>query len=129
MFSKSPVITENISFSRHAMECASSAKNILSDNLSMHISVSRLSRKVGLNSKTLQDCFKHLYGLSIFVYGQNLRLENGKKLLRETDLTIQAIAEECGYREQSNFGAAFSKKYGIGPGQWRKENTIYIIDP
>ena len=129
MFSKSLITNENISFSRHAIKCTSSAKDILSANLSTHISVSRLARKVGLNCKTLGDCFKHLYGSSIFVYGQNLRLENGKKLLRETDLTIQAIAEECGYREQSNFGAAFSKKYGVGPGQWRKLNVLHIVNP
>ncbi len=127
MFAKSLITNENISFSRHAMECTLSAKDILEANLSTHISVSKLARKVGLNSKTLGDCFKHVYGSSIFVYGQHLRLENGKKLLRETDLTIQAIAEECGYREQSNFSTAFNKKYGIGPGQWRKENIIFAV--
>ncbi len=129
MFSKSPVTKKNISFTRHAVECTLNAKNILEANLSTHISVSKLARKVGLNSKTLQDCFKHVYGSSIFLYGQHLRLENGKKLLRESDLTIQAIAEECGYREQSNFSTAFNKKYGAGPGQWRKENVIFAVFP
>ncbi|HSZ31778.1 MAG TPA: AraC family transcriptional regulator [Puia sp.] len=127
MFSKSLISKENISFSRRAMQCTSSAKDILETSLSTHISVSRLARKVGLNSKTLGDCFKYVYGSSIFVYGQHLRLENGKKLLRETDLTIQVIAEECGYREQSNFGTAFHRKYGVGPAQWRKENVIFAV--
>lgn len=112
---------ENTTFSRNALACSLKAKTILSEDLSRHLTISKLARKVGLNSRSLQDCFKHLYGKSIFIYGQELRLEKGRKLLSETDLTIQAIAEECGYREQSNFGTAFRKKYGIGPGEWRKK--------
>jgi AraC-like DNA-binding protein len=38
----------------------------------------------------------------------------------ETDLGIQEIAEACGYTEHTNFTVAFKKKYGEGPGMWRK---------
>ncbi len=108
------------SFSPSALESASKVSGILQADLSRHHSISKLARKVGLNSRSLQDCFKYLHGKGIFEYGQDLRLEHSKKLLRETDLTLQEIAEACGYQEQSNFSLAFMKKYGVRPGGWRR---------
>jgi AraC-like DNA-binding protein len=113
-------VTAVIHFSRHAVDCAGKVREILHEDFSCHIPIQKLARKVGLNPRTLHDCFKHLYGKSIFEYGQDLRLQHGRKLLEETDWIIQDIAEKCGYAEQSNFGAAFKKKYGVVPGQWRK---------
>jgi AraC-like DNA-binding protein len=63
----------------------------------------------------------------IFVFGQHARLALSMKLLIETELSIQAIAEECGYPEQSNFSVAFKKKYGIGPGAWRRQSVLLQI--
>lgn len=106
-------------FSRAAIGVSVKLKELLNSDLEHHIPISKLAKKVGLNPRTLQDCFKELYGKSIFVYGQEVRLEHSKVLLRDPDLTIQIVAEKCGYREQSNFGTAFRKKYGVGPAQWR----------
>jgi AraC-like DNA-binding protein len=109
-------------FTRHAIERTREAAGIILADLRKHYSIPRIAKKTGLNERTLQDCFKHLYGKPIFVYGQEARLEHGRKLLLDSDLSIQSIAEECGYPEQSNFGAAFKKKYGVAPGGWRREN-------
>lgn len=103
-----------------ALEKAAEVKALLGSDLSHHYSIGKLARKVGTNAKTLQDGFKQLYGKTIFEYGQGLRLEYGKKLLAESDLGIQDIAEACGYAEQANFTAAFRKRFGVAPGGWRK---------
>jgi AraC-like DNA-binding protein len=123
----SPVRT--IVFTRHAVGCVADAKELLLADLSCHYTIPQLARKVGLNSRTLQDCFKAIYGKSVFVYGQEVRMEHSKDLLQDPDLTIQEIAEACGYHEQSNFGAAFKKKFGVGPGEWRRGdvNTPNLI--
>jgi AraC family transcriptional regulator len=120
---KSPAI----SFSKEARACTTRLKELLHSDLDHHFSMSKLAKKVGLNARTLHDCFKHLFGKSIFTYGQEIRLEYSKKLLQDPDLTIQSVAEKCGYREQSNFGKAFRKKYGIGPGEWRKKNAAILF--
>ena len=106
-------------FTPHALTCTTQAKELLQADIRQHIPIAKLARKTGLNTRTLQDCFKHLYGKPIFEYSQDLRLEHGKKLLAETDLTIQEIAEDCGYAEHANFTTAFRKKYGVVPGRWR----------
>ena len=110
-------------FSVHALACTAEAKQIMETDLSHHYSVPLLARKVGFNSSSLQVCFKQQYGKTIFEFGQDLRLEHGKKLLLETNQTIQEIAEACGYPEQANFSTAFKNKFGVAPGRWRKGET------
>jgi AraC-like DNA-binding protein len=114
-------------FSKHALQCAAEVAALLSTDLQHHYTISKLARKVGLNSRSLQECFKHVYGSTIFVFGQHARLEQSKKLLIETDFPTQVIAEECGYHEQSNFSAAFKKKYGVGPGEWKRRSVLQQI--
>jgi AraC-like DNA-binding protein len=111
-------------YSRHALQCADALKELLLADKAHHIPIKKLARKVGLNTHTLNDAFRYAYRKSIFVYGQHIRLEQGKTLLLQTNLTIQDIAEKCGYPEQSNFSAAFKKKYGISPGRWRKDLRV-----
>src|SRR5665213_2396548 len=107
-----------------ALEKAAEVKAILLADLRHHFTIKQLARKVGTNPKTLQDGFKELYELTIFAYGQELRLEHGKKLLSDPALGIQEIAEACGYPEHTNFTKAFKKKYGVVPGRWRKEGKV-----
>jgi AraC-like DNA-binding protein len=121
---KNPAV-RTVAFTRHAVGCVADAKDLLLADLSHHYTIPQLARKVGLNSRTLQDCFKAIYGKSVFVFGQEARLDHSRSLLRETDLPIQMISEQCGYPEQSNFGTAFKKKFGIGPGEWRKGGCKY----
>lgn len=110
----------NPTFSSRAIDCTHQVPELLQAAMSEPIGIDKLARKVGMNARTLHDCFKHLYGKTIFEYSQHQRLEHGKTLLMNHRQSIQAIAEECGYSEQSNFSVAFKKKYGVGPGEWRK---------
>jgi AraC-like DNA-binding protein len=112
------------SFTRHALTCTEEARLLLHSSLSQHLSIKAISRKVGLNPRSLQDCFKATYHKTIFEYGLDLRMEQGRKMLVETDMTLQNIAEQCGYAEQSNFGMAFKNKFGASPGEWRKANVM-----
>ena len=92
----------------------------LTEDLSQRLTIEQLSRKALVNSHTLQDCFKSIYGKTIFDFVQELRIARAKELLRTTNLPIQEVATLCGYREQSNFSFAFKKTEGVGPGLWRK---------
>ena len=56
----------------------------------------------------------------------HLRIEEAKRyMLEHPDYSLQAIAEECGYANSSNFSRAFKAQEGMTPGQWltkQKEN-------
>ena len=42
-----------------------------------------------------------------------------EKLLMETDLSLHEIAERCGFRHPEYLSAAFKRRYGVSPSQWR----------
>jgi AraC-like DNA-binding protein len=106
-------------YSKHTIQRIREAVTQLTVDLSQRITIRQLSRKTCMNSRTLQDCFKSVYGKTIFDYIQDLRMAQAKELLKTTDLNLQKIAELCGYRESSNFSFAFKKMEGVGPGLWR----------
>lgn len=91
------------------------AKKILVENLETPPSLSELSRHIGLNTFKLKKNFKELFGVPVFKYLQNERLNKAYGLIRNQGFTIQEAAWDVGYDSLSSFSNAFSKKFGFRP--------------
>jgi AraC-like DNA-binding protein len=48
-----------------------------------------------------------------------LRMERAAELLRDTPLTVRAVAARVGYRQPAQFAKAFRRHHGVGPSVWR----------
>jgi len=79
-----------------------------------------LARRVGINEKKLTELFRQQFGLTVFEYVVELRLENARRELADSGLQIQLIADHAGYRNASDFSRAFRRHYGIAPRQYRQ---------
>ena len=93
------------------------AKEILLQNLENPPSLSELSKKIGLNSYALKKDFKVLFGVPVFKYLQNQRLETANDLIRTKNASVQEAAWHVGYDSLSSFSNAFAKKFGYRPSQ------------
>jgi len=93
------------------------AKEILLKNLDNPPSLSELSKEIGLNTYNLKKDFKELFGVPVFKYLQNQRLEVANDLIRNKNATVQEAAWYVGYDSLSSFSNAFSKKFGYRPSQ------------
>lgn len=91
------------------------AKEILAENLETPPSLSELSRQIGLNTFKLKKNFKELFGVPVFKYLQNERLNKAHDLIKNQGFTIQEAAWDVGYDSLSSFSNAFSKKFGFRP--------------
>jgi AraC family transcriptional regulator, transcriptional activator of the genes for pyochelin and ferripyochelin receptors len=110
-----------VSFSNADLSKTGEAKNIMLADLSKKYTVKDLAKKAGMNYWKLHACFKQQFGVTIYRFLLAARLEHAKfLLLHEKDYTLQDIAELCGYRDHSNFTAAFKRECGYAPGEWRK---------
>lgn len=78
-----------------------------------------LARQFGLNRNKLCTGFKVLFGVSIFDFCSGLRLEQGRRLLLESQATISEIAVSSGYSSISAFSVAFQRRYGYPPTEVR----------
>lgn len=52
-----------------------------------------------------------------------IRHRRALEILKQNDLSVDAIADRLGYSDSSNFGRAFRKWEGMSPTNWRKENA------
>lgn len=81
--------------------------------------------QIGIN--LLHQGFRQMYGTGIKEYEIRKRLEAAATLLQEDELTMQQIAEKCGYSSQSSFVRAFKDVHGITPGQWRNQHVPLLL--
>ncbi len=90
------------------------------EHLSEHITIEQLSREFLMNTTTLKQAFKRVYGTTIASHMKRHRMERAAQLLRETRMPVSGIAREVGYESQSRFSAAFRETYGMLPTEYRR---------
>ena len=57
-----------------------------------------------------------------------LQLDEGKWLLKNSTLSIKAVAEKIGFSDSLYFSRVFSKKFGCSPSEFKK-NAQAISSP
>lgn len=79
-----------------------------------------LARRVGTNEKKLTELFRQRFGMSVFEYLVDLRLETARRQLCNTALQVQLIAAHAGFANASDFSRAFRRRYGVTPREYRQ---------
>lgn len=83
------------------------------------IELSKLAKEVGMSLSGYAHKFKEIVGVSPSEYINLLRLENAKKQLEETSLSLFEIAAQNGFSSDNYFIRMFKKRYGITPKRYR----------
>ena len=95
----------------------------LISNLQERPTIEELSKEYLINTATLKDTFKGVYGQPIGTYMKTYRIKQAAILLRQTQATIAEIANQVGYENQSKFATAFRDVLKIAPAEYRKQNS------
>ena len=82
-----------------------------------------LAAEVNVNKYYLAHAYKQSYGISPINYMIARRIQEGKRLLAETDLSLSQISEVLGFSSASYFSQSFRKAEGISPVEYRKANV------
>lgn len=83
------------------------------------LTLEKLADMVYMNKYHLARKFKDRTGLSPINYLIQVRMNNAKRMLLDTNLTVKAIAQRCGYSDAAYFNYFFRKNFGITPIQYR----------
>lgn len=94
----------------------------LVSNLRERPTIDELSKEFLINTATLKNTFKGIYGQPIGTYMKEYRIRQAAVLLRQTQATIAEIANQVGYENQSKFATAFRDIMMIAPAEYRKQN-------
>ncbi|MBD2867253.1 AraC family transcriptional regulator [Paenibacillus arenilitoris] len=87
-----------------------------------HLTVHELAAKHFLSESNLRKKFSEAIGVSPKQYIINLRLQEAKRLLRQTDKAIESISTEVGFTSSSRFYDYFVKSAGVTPLEWRNQS-------
>lgn len=98
------------------------AKEIIQNNISKPPSLTELSKIIGLNNNKLKKNFKELFGIPVFKFLQEERLNKAYQLLAsKNNMSIQEVAWFVGYESLSSFSNAFLKKFGNRPNEIKQQ--------
>lgn len=96
------------------------AKQYIQQHFSEQITLEEVSGVVGLNAAYFSVLFKKSEGEGFAKYLINLRIEEAKRLLRESNDSVAEICRKVGYNDLKHFTHTFEKTTGIKPATYRK---------
>lgn len=88
------------------------------------VTMQTLAENLGIDPSQFTRRFKALTGKTPVDYRTDLRLQQARKLLLETDRTLEDIAIQCGYQNGFYLSRVFSKKMNISPSSFRKTHRV-----
>ena len=93
----------------------------LQEHLAEDLSLSVLAEQFHLSAQYISQLFKTEIGVGFLAYLTNIRMEQAKKLLLSTSLSIAEVSEQSGYSDYRVFTKVFKKAEGITPSQYRRD--------
>lgn len=108
-------------FYKGQIEVIKSIHALLTEDITEHHTLEALSTRFQIPLTTMKNCFKSVYGNSIFAYMRIYRMNVAATLLRnQQELSIAEIAGMVGYDSPGKFSAAFKDVLGDTPLSYRK---------
>ena len=93
----------------------------LQEHLAEDVSLSVLAEEFHLSAQYISQLFKSEIGVNFLAYLTNIRMEQAKKLLLSSSLSIAEVSEQSGYADYRVFTKVFKKNEGITPSQYRRD--------
>ena len=104
---------------------AEQVKKYVDENyMDADLSVASIGDAFDMQAAYLSKIFREEYGMLILNYISSMRINHAKKLLKESKLTINEIAQSTGFLSGNVFIKTFKKHTGVTPGKYRTANVV-----
>ncbi|MEF3303823.1 helix-turn-helix domain-containing protein [Paenibacillus sp. GYB003] len=88
------------------------------------IDLKQIAASLELSPARLTQKFKSEFGVTPIHYLTSIRLEKAKRLLLDTNLTLEQISESIGYQNGYYLNRIFLKHMNVTPAKYRKANRV-----
>jgi len=95
--------------------------NYINMDLSKTHSLQEIANHVSMNPNYISAQFKQETGMTITYYTNHQKMKRAAELLRDTQLSITAVAEAVGFLDLNYFSRLFKKQMGRSPSAFRKK--------
>jgi transcriptional regulator GlxA family with amidase domain len=93
------------------------------------LTVDALAHHIGASTRTLRRRFNAAIGMSPKAYLEAVKIEAAKRLLEQTDMTIDSIRTEVGFMDGTSFRRSFKRACGLTPSAYRQRFTPVGLRP
>lgn len=104
----------------------SKAQRFIESNYKENITTEIIADACNVSISYLHKLFKNTLNTTPGDYLLNCRISAVKDMLINTNLSLSAIAMDCGFNSQSYFSDCFKKRVGISPKEFRKGATYLL---
>jgi len=91
--------------------------------------LSEISARYHAPIATIQAGFKTLFGMSVFAFVKEYRLQRARQLFAEGDMNVSEVAWEIGYTNLSHFSSAYRKRFGVLPKAYLRSVREFLHTP
>ncbi len=106
-------------------------KAYIEEHATVSLRLEELADHVRLSVSRASHLFKEHTGTTIIDYAQEIRLSVAEERMKYSAMTLEQIAETCGFGSYSYFFRIFRRKHGMSPAAYRRTYApgIVITDP
>ncbi|MAR92410.1 MAG: helix-turn-helix domain-containing protein [Pseudomonadota bacterium] len=101
-------------------ELVKTAVQWMQENLDQEFQLDALARQLAVSPRTFIRRFNQATGKPPKQYFQKLRIDEAKRLLESTSLSVDDITEKVGYVDVSSFRRLFKREVSLSPTEYRK---------
>ncbi len=109
----------NTEMSNNSSDTVNKLIDYIASNFTKEIKNVELAEIAGYHEYYLNRLFIRHTGTSMHKYILNLRINEGKRLLLNTNLSISAIASQIGFNSNTHFSTYFKKEMNMTPYEYR----------
>lgn len=96
------------------------AIDYIQEHYATDLNMAVVSNHVSMNYSLFSYAFKQYTGKNFVNYLKELRVNEAKRLLAETDMRVIEISQQVGYENEKHFMKIFKSVSGVSPTEYRK---------
>lgn len=100
------------------------ARALITETKGAPLDIDLLAKECGMSSSSLRLHFKNSFGIPLYQYQQQIRLDEAKMMLVEAKKSMSMIAVELGFSNSSHFSSVFKKEFKMTPKQYQTNQRM-----
>ena len=101
----------------------------LDAHISQRVELATLATLVGLSQSHFSHAFRASTGVAPYRWQLDARIRRARRLLLETQMGLEQVAEATGFADAVHFGRTFRRLTGVSPGAWRRDRHSHSAAP
>ena len=113
---------------RHTLLKFDTVLRYIDENYRREIRLSKLAELMNISTMYFSNLFKQVFHISPKQYILQKRLNEGQRLLLESELSIKEISYAVGFENENYFSEFFTSKLGVSPRKFRNRRIPSTLE-